>query len=63
MYLSIRFRAEGLVCVMTSRKSTVVTVSSWTAGMSSLPVDKKNHSEATVSFLQGHLIENMVVGC
>lgn len=49
VYLSIRFRAEGLVCAMTSRKSAVVTVSSWMAGMSVSPVEE-SHSEAAVSY-------------
>lgn len=57
--LSIRFRAEGLVCATTSRKSAVVTVSSWMAGMSESPV-KENPSEATV-FYHGHFTLNMAV--
>ena len=47
VYLSIRFRAEGLVCAITSKKSAVVTVPSWMARMSASPVED-NHSEAEV---------------
>lgn len=51
-YLSIRFRAEGLVCAKTSRKSAVVTVSSWTAGMSISPVEE-NHEVRLKCLNQG----------
>lgn len=42
-YLSIRFRADGLVCVITCRKSAVVTVSSLMAEMSEFPVEKRQN--------------------
>lgn len=48
VYLSIRFRAEGLVCVITSRKSPVVTISSSMAGMSVSAVEE-HHREAAVN--------------
>lgn len=37
-YLSIRFLHEGLLREITSRKSAVVTDSSWTVAASTLPV-------------------------
>lgn len=45
-YLSIRFGHEGLVCEITSRKSAVVTDSSWMVAASAPPGWKTQH-EAT----------------